>query len=328
MLESGTTITTDMTRGYPKHKHFTVGTQVNSQDSFYVAFSSNVARLSYIGEHFPQVTHWFNIKTVEDLQPAVLRRQLLRFMPFRGKSQEGWDYKGYLMFVRSALGDKAPPQTCSEALVDFKVDPALGVRLDSLREELANGEATRDVVAVLALIFEVCVFVYDTERAAWEPDVIGALGAPVLNNVCYRRNVYVAKQKNNRFVALAPIAVFSNDAPDGWAEHTSVPEYGFWEDRERFLTMLHVIERAMIANRLGYYRAVKTGGSDEYYDTHSDMRLIKWSAAYSRALRERDLYPTERFYKYVAQRYAKLRSVFDPPALNDAPVTRETGRTT
>jgi hypothetical protein len=95
--------------------------------------------------------------------------------------------------------------------------------------------------------------------------------------------------------------------------------------------MLHVLERAMVAKRLGYHRAVGDG-DDEFYDAHSDSRLIKWSSAYTRALRENDLYPTERFYKYVTQRYAKLRSVFDPPDRIDsiepnAPVTLETDRT-
>lgn len=326
MLRTNDILKTEETRGHPKHKNFRVGVQVSTVDSFYVAFMANISRLSLIGELFPQVTHFFKVKALPDLQPSVLRRQLLRFLPFRGELQEGWNYEGYLLFVRNALGDKGPVQTKTDALRHFKVGGEFANRLDQMRLHLADRDASYDIIAVLCAIFEVCVFVYDTTTEAWEPNVVAVLGATSIGepkpNVCYRRNVYVARQADGYFVELAPVAIFSQPTPsmqhqlshEHSHEHSALPLTGFWDDRERFLTMLHMVEDAIAANKLGFHVSSESPGhDDEYLDVHSDKHIISWNDAYTRALRENDLYPTKRFYEYVVKRYAQLRSDFDLP---------------
>ena len=172
---TGDQLRTEVPRGYPPHKIFRVGPHVRNPDSFYVALQNNLIRLASIGENFPQIRRDFGVSTENDLYPAIMRRQILRLLPFRGQMQKDWDYVKYLLYVRKALGDTTQVQTQHDAMTAFKVDPRIGKRLDAMRARIGNLDAERDEIAVLACLFEVCVFVYDVETSSWKDDVMGDL---------------------------------------------------------------------------------------------------------------------------------------------------------
>ena len=316
-LATGDQLRTEAPRGYPPHKIFRVGACVRSPDSFYVALQNNLIRLASNGENFPQIRRDFGVSTADDLYPAIIRRQIMRLLPFRGQVQRDWDYVKYLLYVRKALGDTTKVQLRHEAMTGFKVHPKIGKRLDDMRIRIANSGAEKDDITVLARIFEVCVFVYDVTTKSWEDDFVGDLRpethSQAKDAVCFRRNVFVARETSGYYMELIPTAVFSKRAPVDRAESSALPEYGYWEDRERFLTMLHTVEKQIRLNRLGFFNE-----SDDttYFDTFRDAKLVKWSDTYSKSLMQKDLFPTKRFYLYIIWRYNQIN---ETEQTNDQP---------
>ena len=209
-LATGDQLRTEVPRGYPPHKIFRVGAGVRNADSFYVALQNNLIRLASTGENFPQIRRDFGVDSARDLYPAIMRRQIMRLLPFRGQVQKDWDYVKYLLYVRKALGDTSKIQPRHEAVTQLKINPEIGKRLDAMRSRVANENVEEDEIAVLACLFEVCVFVYDVQTKAWRGDVIGDLRPTVPSKtkhpVCFRRNVFVAREADNNYLELVPTA--------------------------------------------------------------------------------------------------------------------------
>ena len=182
-LATGDQLRTEVPRGYPPHKIFRVGAGVRNADSFYVALQNNLIRLASTGENFPQIRRDFGVDSARDLYPAIMRRQIMRLLPFRGQVQKDWDYVKYLLYVRKALGDTSKIQPRHEAVTQLKINPEIGKRLDAMRSRVANENVEEDEIAVLACLFEVCVFVYDVQTKAYG----GAMSSVICVQQCLQK---------------------------------------------------------------------------------------------------------------------------------------------